>query len=65
MNIEDGQLFRNNTQIMNEEEIKKATKSLKKFIEYEIETSITYHADLYNNKSNKKIKELVLGDLND
>jgi hypothetical protein len=31
MNIKDGQLIGNNTQIMNEEEIKKAIKSLKKF----------------------------------
>jgi hypothetical protein len=65
MNIEDGQLFRNNTQIMNEEKIKKAIKSLKKFMEYDVENLITYHGGPFNDNPNKKIKELVLGDLND
>lgn len=65
MNIEDGKLFGNNTQIMNEEEIKKAIKSLKKFMEYDIENLITYHRSQFNHNPNKKIKELLLGDLND
>ena len=65
MNIEDGQLFGNNTQIMNEDEIKKDIKSLKKFMEYDIENLITYHGGPFNYNLNKKIKELLLGDLND
>jgi hypothetical protein len=64
MNIEDRQLFGNNTQIMNEEEIKKAIKSLKKFREYDVENLITYHGGPFNDNP-KKIKELVLDDLND
>ena len=65
MNIEDRHFFGDNTQIMNEKEIKKPINSLKKFIEYDIENLITYHEASFNNNLNKKIKELVLGDLND
>ena len=62
MNIKDGQLIGNNTQIMNEEEIKKAIISLKKFMKYEVENLITYHEVLSTTIPNLKIKELVLGD---
>ena len=65
MNIKDGQLIGNNTQIMNEEEIKKVIKSHKKFMEYDIENLITYHGGPFKENPNKKFKELVLGDLND
>jgi hypothetical protein len=50
---------------MNEEEIKKSIKSLKKFSEYDVDNLITYHGGPFNDNPNKKIKELVLGDLND
>jgi hypothetical protein len=65
MNIEDGQLIGNNIQIKNEEKIKKPIKSLKNFMEYDIENLITYHRGSFNNNPPKKIKEIVLGDLND
>ena len=64
MKIKEGQYIGNNTQIMNKEEIIKAIKSIKKFIEYNIENLITYHEDPFNYNPNKKIKELLLGDLN-
>jgi len=65
MNIKDRQLIGNNTQIMNKEKIKKTIKSLKKFMKYDVENLITYHRGPFNDNPNKKIKELVLGDLND
>ena len=52
MNIEDGQLIGNNTKIMNEEEIKKAIISLKKFMKYEVENLITYHGGTFNDNPN-------------
>jgi len=64
MNIKDGQLIGSNTQIMNEEKIKKPIKSLKKFMEYDVKNLITYHRGQFNENPTKKIKELVLGDLN-
>jgi hypothetical protein len=65
MNIKDGQLTGKNTQIMNEEEIKKVINSLKKFMEYDVENLITYYGGPFHDNPNKKIKELILGDLND
>ena len=62
MNIEDGQLIGKNTPIMNEEEIKKVISSLKKLIEYNVENVITYHGGPFNDNTNQKIKELILGD---
>ena len=62
MNIEDGQLIGKNTLIMNEEEIKKVISSLKKLIEYNVENVITYHGGPFNDNTNQKIKELILGD---
>ena len=62
MNIEDGQLIGKNTPIMNEEEIKKAINSLKKLMEYDVENVITYHGGPFNDNTNQKIKELILGD---
>ncbi len=50
---------------MDEKEIKKAMKSLKKFMEYNVENLITYHRSPFNDNPHKRIKELVLGDLND
>ncbi|MEL7669550.1 hypothetical protein [Methanobacterium sp.] len=44
MNIKDEQLTGKNTQIRNEEEIKKAINSLKKLREYNVENVITYHS---------------------
>ena len=64
MNIKDGHLIGNNTQIMDEEEVKKAIKSLKKFMECDVENLITYYGGLFNDNPNKKNKELELGDLN-
>ena len=58
MNIIEGQLTGPNKQTMNEEDAKIALNSLKKFTEYEIENVITYHGGLFNDKPNKKIKEL-------
>lgn len=43
MNLEDKQLIGKNTQIINEEEIKKAINSLKKLMEYNVENVISYH----------------------
>ena len=60
MNIKNGQLAGNNTQIMNEK-IKKAINSLK-LMEHDVENVITYHRGLFNNNPNQKIKELILGD---
>jgi len=53
MNIEDGQLIEKNTQIMNEEETKKASNSIK-LMEYNIENVIYYHRGIFNNNSNQK-----------
>lgn len=59
MNIVDGQLTGPNKQIMNEEDVKTAINSLKKFKEYDIENVISYHGGLFNNNNpNQKIKEL-------
>lgn len=60
MNIEDGHLIGYNTQIMNEEEIKKAITFIK-FMEYEIENMITKKGQ-FNENHNQKIRELVIGD---
>ena len=49
---------------MNEEKIKKPIKSLKKFMEYDVKNLITYYRGQFNENPTKKIKELVLGDLN-
>ncbi|HEX3013875.1 MAG TPA: hypothetical protein VHO92_06365 [Methanobacterium sp.] len=55
MNIKNGQLTGNNTQIMNEEEeIKKAINSPKKLMEYDVENVITYHRGLFNNNLKKE-----------
>ena len=54
MNIEDRQLTGKNTQIMNEEEIKKAINFLKKLMEYYIGNVITYHRGLSNNNLKKR-----------
>ena len=53
MNIKNGHLTGNNTQILNEE-IKKAINSLKKLMEYDIENVITYHSGLFNNNLKKE-----------
>ena len=53
MNIKDGQLIGKNTQIINEEETKKASNSIK-LMEYNIENVIYYHRGIFNNKSNQK-----------
>lgn len=58
MNIIDGELTGPNKQIMNEEDVKTAINSLKKFEEYDIKNVISYHGGLFNNNPNQKIKEL-------
>ena len=52
MNIDDGQLIEKNTQIMNEEEIKKAINSFK--LEYNIKNVISYHRGIFNNNPDQK-----------
>jgi hypothetical protein len=52
MNIDDGQLIEKNTQIMNEEEIKKAINSFK--VEYNIENVISYPRGIFNSKPDQK-----------
>ena len=52
MNIDDGQLIEKNTQIMNEEEIKKAINSFK--VEYNIENVISYPRGIFNSKADQK-----------
>lgn len=53
MNIDNGQLIEKNTQIMDEEEIKKDINSIK-LMEYNIENVTSYHRGIFNNNPNQK-----------
>jgi hypothetical protein len=64
MKNKDGQLIGNKIQYLQEEEVKKAIKPLKKFVKYNVEYLITYHGYMFNNNPTQKINELISGDLN-
>jgi glyoxylase-like metal-dependent hydrolase (beta-lactamase superfamily II) len=63
MNVLDGQLTGPNPQILNEEDLKTALNSLKKFTEFDVENVITYHGGLFTDNPNKRIKELIRGQI--
>jgi glyoxylase-like metal-dependent hydrolase (beta-lactamase superfamily II) len=62
MNILDGQLVGPNKDPMSEDEanVDAAINSLKKLKDYDIVNIIVYHGGLFNDKSNARIKEIIL-----
>ena len=59
LNIENDKLIVTHKEAMNKEELKIVETWLKKFRELDVENVITYHAGLFNNNPNQKIKELI------
>lgn len=60
MNVIEGQLTGPNRQIMNEEDVKVAMDSLRKFEKYDVENVISYHGGFFNDKPNERIEEVAL-----
>jgi glyoxylase-like metal-dependent hydrolase (beta-lactamase superfamily II) len=59
LNIENDELIVTHKEAMNKEELEIIKTWLKKIRELDVENVITYHAGLFNNNPNQKIKELI------